>query len=673
MPLLALARGVSAPVPVVTAAPSTPIVSATRTWPRLDVPSLLNYELGQFADLSGRTVNVREYGARGDGATNDTAAVQSAINAGNGGTVYFPSGIYVLDSVELAAGARIRLLGAGQGITILKHADGATASMLRAIPQVVAQFQVESLTLDGNMNGVGAWDASAIEVQADRLLVQNVEATRTVQQAISLPSTTYTSIIRDSWFHDFRLHGPSLNQDTRAVNVDHLLPSDGDVWFVNNRVEMTSPPSGAGNSVGGFRSEGHLNTRLFYWKNVFHNVGQDWPQEYLAPIDIYRNGDGSVIWQNQLYNSYYTPIRVMRSNDVQVIDNTVDGEGHVGPAWGGGIDFQGRSPDTNMHGMVVRGNTLRNLADAQAITMWFDPDGVMSDVTIDGNTIDHAAGAVYLSYVRGPVRVTNNTATNYGSQGLAIDNADPSSTQVADCGNSWSAASCSGAPAGPTSGPQPTATRTPTTTPQPPATSVGELAVAFAEASQQPGVWSVQPPYQLAVNWSGSTGARPIAVAYAAAPTSFSAIVTGPTITNASEQNASGGSLLLVQGSGMSVRGTTPATHVHGVNGGSTATLATPAGLHAGDLVAVYINTSNTIAAPSGWTLQRQDGQGTIWTRAITGVPDTLGDWSTAGNAGWTFTAVALGATTSGPTVIGAGGGGAETTATISTGSAATP
>src|SRR5258708_10047901 len=112
----------------------------------------------------------------------------------------------------------------------------------------------------------------------------------------------------------------------------------------------------------------------------------------------------------------------------------------------------------------------------------------------------------------------------------------------------------------------------------------------------------------------------------------------------------------------MRVRGTTPDTHVHGVNGGSTATLATPAGLHAGDLVAVYINTSNTIAAPIGWTLQRQDGQGTVWTRAITGVPDTLGDWSTAGNAGGDFTAVALGATTTGPAVVRAGGWGAPKT-----------
>jgi polygalacturonase len=415
----------------------------------MDVPSLFNYELGQFADLSSRMVNVRDYGARGDGTTNDAAAVRSAINAGNGGTVYFPAGVYILDSVELAAGSRVRLLGAGQGTTTLKHADGATTSMLHANPQVVAQLQIESLTLDGNMDGVGSWKVSTVEVQADRLLVHNVEATRSSQQAISLPSTNYTSIIRDSWFHDFRLHGPALNQDTRAVNVDHLLASDGDVWFVNNRVEMTSPPSGPGNSVGGFRSGGHFNTRLFYWKNVFRNIGQDWPQEFLAPIDIYRNGDGSVIWQNQLYQSYYTPIRVMRSNNVQVVENTIDGEGQIGPEWGGGIDFQGRTPDINMHGIVVRGNTLRNLPDAPAITAWFDADGVMSDVTIDGNTVDHTGGAVYLSYVRGSVSVTNNAATNYGTQGLAIGNADPSSTQVTACGNSWAFPACWGSAVNP--------------------------------------------------------------------------------------------------------------------------------------------------------------------------------------------------------------------------------
>ena len=38
--------------------------------------------------------NVKDYGATGDGETDDTAAIQAAIDAGR--SVYLPSGIYVL-------------------------------------------------------------------------------------------------------------------------------------------------------------------------------------------------------------------------------------------------------------------------------------------------------------------------------------------------------------------------------------------------------------------------------------------------------------------------------------------------------------------------------------------------------------------------------------------------
>jgi len=50
------------------------------------------------------TLNVRLYGAKGDGKTLDTAAIQRAINAAaaqGGGTVYFPQGRYLSFSVEL--------------------------------------------------------------------------------------------------------------------------------------------------------------------------------------------------------------------------------------------------------------------------------------------------------------------------------------------------------------------------------------------------------------------------------------------------------------------------------------------------------------------------------------------------------------------------------------------
>jgi hypothetical protein len=218
--------------------------------------------------------------------------------------------------------------------------------------------------------------------------------------------------------------------------------------------------------------------------------------------------------------------------------------------------------------------------------------------------------------------------------------------------------------------PPPAATPTPTPAPPPPGTS-SELAVGLAEASQQPGLWSVPAPFQLSVNWSGSTGARPLAVAVAAASTTGT--ITGPTITNASAQSASGGSLLLVRGPSVVVRGAGAATHVSGVNGGSSATLANPTGMQPGDLVVVYINTSNTMVAPAGWTLQHHDGQGTVWSQVFPAVPTNLGTWTTTGSSGWTYVAVDFGGSGGSPSVVATGGGGAQARAAVVTGSATNP
>lgn len=48
---------------------------------------------------NGAPVNVLDYGAVGDGITNDTAAIQAAINTYR--SVYFPKGIYLVDSLTI--------------------------------------------------------------------------------------------------------------------------------------------------------------------------------------------------------------------------------------------------------------------------------------------------------------------------------------------------------------------------------------------------------------------------------------------------------------------------------------------------------------------------------------------------------------------------------------------
>lgn len=48
----------------------------------------------RLSEIDSSYVNVMEYGAAGDGTSDDTAAIRKAVNAAyeNSGTVYFPSG-----------------------------------------------------------------------------------------------------------------------------------------------------------------------------------------------------------------------------------------------------------------------------------------------------------------------------------------------------------------------------------------------------------------------------------------------------------------------------------------------------------------------------------------------------------------------------------------------------
>jgi parallel beta-helix repeat protein len=73
----------------------------------------------RFADV----VNVKDYGAVGNGVTDDYAAIQAAINAvyaAGGGTIYFPAGTYALASPVLLK-SYVRLQGAGKSYTIFQQ------------------------------------------------------------------------------------------------------------------------------------------------------------------------------------------------------------------------------------------------------------------------------------------------------------------------------------------------------------------------------------------------------------------------------------------------------------------------------------------------------------------------------------------------------------------------
>ena len=68
-------------------------------------------------DLGARIYNVRTFGAKGDGANLDTAAVQSAVDAcarDKGGTVLIPAGDFVVGTLELKSNVTLHLSAGGR-------------------------------------------------------------------------------------------------------------------------------------------------------------------------------------------------------------------------------------------------------------------------------------------------------------------------------------------------------------------------------------------------------------------------------------------------------------------------------------------------------------------------------------------------------------------------------
>ena len=61
---------------------------------------IINDQLDSHAaSLADIAVNVKSYGAKGDGVTNDNVAIQSALAAGN--TIYFPPGVYLVNGLTI--------------------------------------------------------------------------------------------------------------------------------------------------------------------------------------------------------------------------------------------------------------------------------------------------------------------------------------------------------------------------------------------------------------------------------------------------------------------------------------------------------------------------------------------------------------------------------------------
>jgi len=142
-----------------------------------------------YSMINGAPINVKDYGAVGDGVTNDTAAIQAAFNAANtakGATVFFPVGDYLITSTltlprsATITGATRRGVGnppsaiAGSGI----YANFAGPAMKAEEANVTSyDLTISNLNIRGNKStypvGDGLSFIKIADITLDSLVVSN--------------------------------------------------------------------------------------------------------------------------------------------------------------------------------------------------------------------------------------------------------------------------------------------------------------------------------------------------------------------------------------------------------------------------------------------------------------------------------------------------------------------
>ena len=192
-----------------------------------------NFLTGFGKAEAATVVDVRTFGAKGNGATNDTAAIQKAINSlpSTGGTVVIPPGTYGIDAV-----------------TTLKLRSNVTLQMspttiLGVIPNAAAHYEV--LHIGGvsnvNVNGGVLW--------GDRLTHKATSGEHGFGVAIlGASNVTVTGTASNNmWGDGFYVgNGPTFGSSlkTRSTNIKLI-----DVTADNNRRQGISVTSGKDISI----------------------------------------------------------------------------------------------------------------------------------------------------------------------------------------------------------------------------------------------------------------------------------------------------------------------------------------------------------------------------------------------------------------------------------------
>lgn len=334
--------------------------------------------ISSTASGGSQVINVKDYGAVGNGTTDDTAAINSAIAAlTNYSELYFPQGRYKIASglTTLDSLSNVRITG--DGVQLYMPTTGAAGNTF-AVNSTCTNIHFDNLNFVGSATTRG----NGIHIRL---------------------YSSYSSVTNClfSGCSDFAIH---VSNNASGYNIGTRIE--------NNTINA---PLGDGIHVG-------AASDFLVSGNVIINTGDD-AIGIIADSASYPPLRG-LVTGNHIYNSGSAGIRINEVNDLQVVGNDI----HTTVA--AGIEVNRYLSTTAYNNRItIKSNKLYNTTTTAGPrgSIWIN---FANDSTVTDNDINAPAnggGIVFLDFNK--LSIIGNTITAAPSRGIASD--DSTTTDVA--------------------------------------------------------------------------------------------------------------------------------------------------------------------------------------------------------------------------------------------------
>jgi predicted small lipoprotein YifL len=423
LPATASATGVIAP-PTITPVPASPTPEPQTPHPE---PS----------------IDVRNYGAKGDGQRDDTAAIQAAINAipASGGTVLFPPGTYIVAPTKttgIAIRSNLSLVGSGaQSVIKIKDHSGDWPSLFTPVTSDTAVEHVvfEDLAFDSNIanNPESRVDDSKEETYQTFIYIAaghdlHVRRCRFAPYsgvwAVSLNGQTVRDCSVTDCFFRFVMRESNPDFDNSGIYLE-----GSNYTLSGNHFESIPTPyheARACMEAHGGPAAVFNNTSVGY-QTLLNIVGSYFAGGNSSDITCHDN-----VAKDALIGVLIWPTTPNNLKNVTVANNTIEvAQLKHGTADTGGVSvvfsYEAKGTASNI---TITGNTIRFQDEGvgRSGDFYYNSAGVALHnlggtvgAVIEGNTIERAPGAGVMIGLPEPgnrafqqVRVANNTIINPG-------------------------------------------------------------------------------------------------------------------------------------------------------------------------------------------------------------------------------------------------------------------